>query len=491
MAAAAPPAGMPHRGWTLLTVCLGAFMATLDTSIVSIALPQMARDLGASLAAISWVMMAYLITNASLLLSSSRLGDMLAPGRLFLGGITIFGLASIVCGLSSQTWTLVAARAVQGLGASLMLGVAPKIITTTYGEGERGLPLGLFSTAFATGVTVGAPLGGFITSAWGWPMVFFINPPICLGALLLGGRFLLRLRPETPWEGRSFDWQGGTLFFVSVSLLMWALTQVRTQGWLDVKIVVALGGAGAAFLFLLIMERRQTMPLLHGELWRNPDFYLGSTTVVLTFAAVMGTFFLLPFYLEGLFGLPPKTVGWLLAVLSFSNALVSPLGGFYADRWNNLLVLRLGAFLVVGGLCGLLWLGPSTSLGLLVFVFALTGVGFGMFQAPNLNEMLRGVRTQMLGLAAGTNAVLKNLGSLLGIALMVTMAALGDRQPASPATGQCLEWPCFQRAFAAAALLAALNALVNLLPRQRLQRSKLRGRISVQKGKDREKPSGP
>jgi EmrB/QacA subfamily drug resistance transporter len=467
MAAVTPPARVEKRGLTLLTVCVGAFMATLDTSIVNIALPQMARDLGVSLAAISWVMMAYLIANASLLLSSSQLGDMLPPGRLFLAGLLIFSLASALCGFSTQIWQLVVARAIQGAGASLMLGVAPKIITMIYREGERGLAFGLFSTAFATGISVGAPLGGFISSAWGWPWIFFITLPIGVLAVLAGGRLLMKLQPATGWQWRAFDWQGGILFTLSISLFMWALTQVRTLGWGDIKVLGALGGAGAAFLLLNLVERRQEMPLLSGVLWHSRAFCLGALAVVLTFAAVMGTFFLLPFYLEEIYQLPPRTVGWLLAVLSFSNALVSPVGGLYGDRWNNLLVLRLGAFLLVGGLGALWWLGPAISQGLLVLVFAVTGIGFGLFQAPNLNEMLLGVKPQVLGLAAGTNAVLKNVGALLGIALMVTMVAMGDKHQVSLKAGQCLGWTCFQRAFALSVTLGVLNLLFILVPRGR------------------------
>jgi EmrB/QacA subfamily drug resistance transporter len=464
MAAATPPVKIEQRGLTLLTVCLGAFMATLDTSIVNIALPQMARDLGASLEVISWVMMAYLIANAALLLSSSQLGDMLAPGRLFLAGMLLFSLASALCGFSTQIWELIAARAVQGAGASLMLGVAPKIITIIYREGERGLAFGLFSTAFATGISVGAPLGAFITSAWGWPWIFFIKLPLCVVAILAGGRLLWRLQSGTARDWRAFDWQGGVLFTLSISLFMWALTQVRTQGWQDIKIIGALAGAGIAFLLLLLVEPRRETPLLPVVLWHSRAFCLGSLAVVLTFAAVMGTFFLLPFYLEEIFHLPTKTVGWMLAVISFSNALISPVGGLLGDRWNNLLVVRLGSLLIVGGLTGLVWLGPSSQ-GLLVLVFAIIGIGFGLFQAPNLNEMLLGVKPQVLGLAAGTNAVLKNLGALLGIALTVTMVAMGDRPQESLKAGQCLSWACFQRALALGVILGGLNLLFNLVPR--------------------------
>ena len=467
-AATAPvPVKAEKRGLTLLAICVGAFMATLDTSIVNIALPQIARELGASLSAISWVMIAYLIANASLLLSSSRLGDMLAPGYLFLGGMLIFSLASTACGFSTQTWQLILGRAIQGAGASLMLGVAPKIITIIYPEGERGLAFGLFSTAFATGISIGAPLGAFITSAWGWPWVFFIKLPMCIVAVLAAGRLLMRLGPIGYYRRHEFDWQGGVLFTVSVSLFMWALTQVRSQGWLNINILGALAGAAVTFLLLLLVERRQKMPLLPGILWHSRAFFLGALAVVLTFAAVMGTFFLLPFYLEEIIHLSPTTVGWMLAVLSFSNALVSPLGGLAGDRLNNLLVLRLGALLILAGLIALFWLGPAISTRLLALVFVVIGIGFGLFQAPNLNEMLQGVKPQMLGLAAGTNAVLKNVGALLGIALMVTMASLGDRHQLS-LKGGVLGWTSFQRAFALSAALGMFNLLFNLLPRKRV-----------------------
>ncbi len=471
MAAAVPPARAQNRGLTLLAVCSGAFMATLDTSIVSITLPQMARDMEASLPVISWVMLAYLLVNASLLLSSSQMGDLWPPGWLFGAGMLIFGLASAACGLSQHLWQLITARAVQGLGGSMMLAAAPKIITLTFQEGERGLPFGLFSTAFASGVTVGAPLGGFIAASWGWPWIFFLNLPIAGLALGVSGRHLYRLQLASGGSRRQFDWLGGLLFTASIALFIWALTQVRTQGWQHPTIWGALGGAAAAFVMLLWVERRQPWPLLPGQLWRRGAFYVGAVTVVLTFAAVMGTFFLLPFYLDEIYHLPPQTVGWLLAVLSCSNALISPLGGFFGDRWSNLGVLRLGALLILGGLAALWWWGPLATRGQLVLIFVVTGMGFGLFQAPNLNEMLWGVKPQVLGLAAGTNAVLKNIGALLGIAGLVTVATWGAEEAGPLRTGHCLTWSCFQRAFLAASFLAALNVLMNLLPRRRLVRS--------------------
>lgn len=453
-----------RRSLTLLTVCSGAFMATLDTSIVNVALPQIARDLEASLALISWVIMAYLITNAAFLLSSGRWGDLWAPGRLFLGGMMLFALASAACGLSRTLDRLVLARAVQGLGASLMLGVAPKIITTLYREGERGLPLGFFSTAFATGVTVGAPLGGWLTATFGWPSIFFINLPLAVIAGSSAGYRLWRLQPPGAHNAR-FDWPGTILLLPLIAGLIWGLTLARQQGWTAPLTSLTWIWVAVGFLLLLWLERRQPHPLLPRSLWLDRAFVLGSLAVVITFAAVMGTFFMLPFFLE-VMGLPVTTIGWLLAVLSGTNALVSPLGGFYGDRWNNLLVLRSGSLLLFSGLTALLWLEPPVRLGSLLLVFAVIGMGFGLFQAPNLNDILKGLPPTALGLAAASNAVLKNLGALLGVALLVTAAGTGLSRSLSQ-VDLCLALKCFRRAFGLAAALAGFNLLLNLFPRRR------------------------
>ncbi len=466
MVPARRPDQVGQRGLMLAAVCLGAFMATLDTSIVSITSPLMARELQVSLPVISWVMLAYLLTNASLLLSNSQLGDFLPPGRLVLAGMVIFGLASAACGFSRHITPLILARACQGLGASLMLAMAPKIITLAFQEGERGLPFGLLSTAFASGVTVGAPLGGFIAAAWGWPWIFLINLPIIGVALLISGRPLFRLRVGARCSSDRVDWRGGLFLTISMVMGLWALTQVPTKGWRQPLIWLAFGGATLGFACLLWVEKRQPCPLLAGALWRSRAFALGAVAVIFTFAAVMGTFFLLPFYLEEIFRLPTQTVGWLLAVLSLSNAMISPLGGWVGDRWSNLGILRLGAGLILLGLLTLWWSGPEAGQGRLLLIFAVIGMGFGLFQAPNLNEMLRGVAPTILGLAAGTNAVLKNLGSLLGVAGLVSVVTWGEDAAATLTSGICPAWNCFQRAFLAAILIAALNFLLNFIPRR-------------------------
>jgi EmrB/QacA subfamily drug resistance transporter len=463
--AASPENYNLNRRVVLLAVCLGAFMATLDTSIVNIALPQIAGDFNCSLVQISWVMLIYLLMNVSLLLTSGRLGDLLAPGKLFLLGLVVFTGASALCGLSPSLAWMLAGRALQGIGGSLMLGVAPKLIALAYSEGERGLALGLFSTAFATGISVGAPLGGVITTYLGWPFIFYLNIPICAVAFGVGSRVLAPIRARKAWNWQSFDLGGAVILAGTLGLFLLGLTWIRQSGWS----ALTLGALGAAMLLALtlhFLERRHPEPLLHRELWRRWPFIVGSVAVVLTFAPVMGTFFLLPFFLEQVYRYTPDQTGFLLAALSGSNALVAPFGGYLADRLGNLLILRTGAGLILAGLISLIFIGPESATLTLAGRFVVLGLGFGLFQAPNLNEILLGVKPSLIGLAASTNAVLKNLGSLLGITLMVMVFAWLSQAHLALGWGSTMDISSFQKAFALAALVAALNLATNLLPRK-------------------------
>jgi EmrB/QacA subfamily drug resistance transporter len=458
-------AGRSRKG-ILATACLGAFMATMDTSLVNVALPQIAQAFGSSISQISWVMVAYLLTNASLLITAGRLSDLLSPGRLFILGVGLFGGSSVLCSLSNSLAWLVAGRVCQGVGASLMLGVSPKLITLAYGEGERGLALGFFSMAFATGITIGTPLGGFILTYLNWPWVFLVNPVIGALALIAGSRRLLQFKGEKTWDWASLDLWGSITLAGALALLILTLTWLRETGLTTAWNLGALAATGGIFTLLLYLEGRQPAPLLHKELWRRRGFVIGSAGVLLAFASVMGSFFLLPFFLGQIFSFQPYQIGLMMALLSLTNAIVSPLGGFMADRIGNLRVLRTGTVLIFLGLISLAYTSPATSTLGLAGRLILAGLGFGLFQAPNLNDILRGLPPSFLGLAASTNSVLKNLGALLGVVAMVSALSLGQLHQVSLKSGICLGISCFHQAFIGAAVLAGLNLLLNLLPRE-------------------------
>jgi EmrB/QacA subfamily drug resistance transporter len=450
----------------LFTTALGAFMATMDTSLVSVGLPQIASYLNTSVAAISWVMVAYLLANASLQIVVGRLADLAAPGRLFLVGVSVFAAASGLAGLSPSFPFLIMFRVMQGMGGALMLGVAPKLISLAFPEGERGFALGMFSAGFATGVTLGAPLGGLLLTFVSWRFLFFVNPLLGLVVLVLGSRTLRTFRAPQAWKWRTLDPWGAIILISTLALFILTLTGIRDHGWADTRNYLGLALVVGGLAFLIITEQRQPNPLLHQELWLSRGFLLGAFGVLLAFACVMGSFFLLPFFLVQVYNYPPAQVGLMLAVLALSNVLMSLLGGYLADRVGNIIILRIGLSFICLGLFSLGAATPQTSTLSLAPRLALTGIGLGLFSAPNLNEILRGAPTNLMGLAASTTAVLKNLGALLGVIVLVAALGWGQVKPVTLKSSACLGSACFQRAFWLAAGLAALNFLINLLPRE-------------------------
>lgn len=438
----------------------------MDTSLVSVGLPQIARSMETSVAAVSWVMVAYLLTNASLQMVVGRLADLAAPRSLFVAGVTLFAGASALGGLSPTFALLIICRLVQGVGAALMLGTAPKLITLAFPVGERGFALGMFSAGFATGVTLGAPLGGLLLTWFDWRTLFFINPGLGLLALAVGRGPLRAFGAPRDWAWRTLDPWGGIMLTATLALAILTLTGLRDHGLGHMRSLLGLALAVGSLILLMFTERRQPNPLLHRELWLSRDFLLGSFGVLLAFGCVMGSFFLLPFLLVQVYGYAPAKVGLMLAVLSLSNALMSFLGGSLADRVGNLIILRTGLGCICLGLFSLGAATPETGTAGLAARLALTGMGLGLFSAPNLNEILRGVQSGLMGLAASTNAVLKNFGALLGVIGLVAALGMGSEEPITLKSGACLGAACFQRAFWWAAGLGALNFLVNLLPRK-------------------------
>jgi len=449
----------------LVIACLGAFMATMDTSLVSVGLPQIAHSLETSVAAVSWVMVAYLLASASLQIMVGRLADVASPGRLFLTGVVLYAGASAIGGVSPGFLFLIICRVAQGVGGALMLGVAPKLISLEFPERERGLALGLFSAGFATGVTMGAPLGGLLLTFLNWRALFFVNPVLGIILVAAGRKVLKKFRAPQAWEWRTLDPWGGLILTATLGLLVLTLTGVRDSGMTMPNLLSLLLVAGGLAL-LMLTEQRQCNPLLHRELWLSRSFLLGAFGVLLAFACIMGAFFLLPFFLVQVYDFSPAKVGLMLAVLSLSNAVMSFVGGYLADRLGNVRILRAGLGLICVGLLGLGAANRETSTFSLAGRLALMGMGLGLFSAPNLNEILRGVQPRLMGLAASTSAVLKNLGALLGVIVLVAALGWGSAEPVFLKSGGCFDAACFQRAFWLAAMGAALNFLVNLLPRR-------------------------
>src|SRR5664279_1522592 len=410
-----------ERKWLILTsVSLGSLMATLDGSIVNIALPAMQTDFRVDLTTIEWVVVAYLLVVGSLLLPCGRLGEVLTFKRVYLVGFAVFTLASICCGASPNVAWLVGFRVVQGVGAAMIMAMGPAIVARTFPASERGRALGLNAVSVSIGLSLGPALGGVLTQVGSWRAIFLINAPIGLLAIAWAARVL---PAETPGTGQSFDVRGAALSGVTVFALLLALSDGQQWGWASpatIGLLLAFIVLGAAFL---VAEGRAIQPMIDLALFRIRPFSAGLASVVVAFAGLFAATFLLPFLLEQGSGFSPIEAGLLLTPMPITMALVAPFSGAASDRFGPRILASAGMAIMALGLLSLTQLPASFALPDLVWRLVLLGLGQGLFMSPNSSAVLGSVPRPRLGTASGTLAQMRVNGQVLGVALSGAIVA--------------------------------------------------------------------
>jgi EmrB/QacA subfamily drug resistance transporter len=458
-----------QRKWLILTsVSLGSLMATLDGSIVNIALPAIQTDFHIDLTTISWVVVAYLLVVGCLLLPFGRLGELVTFKRVYLTGFAIFTLASVCCGASPNVPALVGFRLVQGVGAAMLMAMGPAIVARTFPAAERGRALGLNGVSVAVGLSLGPALGGILTQAATWRAIFLINAPIGVLAILWAYRIL---PAETPGKGQTFDIRGATLSGLSLLAVLLALSEGQQWGWTS-PVVVGLALTfvvlGAAFL---ATERRAVQPMIDLALFRSRPFSAGLASVVVAFAGLFTATFLLPFFLEQGSGFTPIEAGLLLTPVPITMALVAPLSGAASDRFGPRAPASLGMAVMVLGLLSLTELPVNFALPDLIWRLVLLGIGQGMFMSPNSSAVLGSVPRLRVGTASGTLAQMRVNGQALGIALSgaivatrlpIHMAELGRGEPTAAIKAAALAG-AIHDAFVIAALVCCVGIVTSLI----------------------------
>jgi EmrB/QacA subfamily drug resistance transporter len=458
-----------ERKWLILTsVSLGSLMATLDGSIVNIALPAIQTDFRIDLTTVEWVVVAYLLVVGSLLLPFGRLGEVLTFKRVYLAGFAIFTLASVCCGAAPNAAGLVAFRAVQGIGAAMLMAMGPAIVAHTFHDRERGRALGLNGLSVAIGLSLGPALGGILTQVATWRAIFLINAPIGLLAILWAARVL---PAETRGKDESFDIKGAALSGVALFALLLALSDGQEWGWTSPAIVglfiafIVLGGA------FLVAERSSIQPMIDLALFRIRPFSAGLASVVVAFAGLFTATFLLPFLLEQGRGFSPIEAGLLLTPMPITMALVAPLSGAASDRFGPRILASAGMAITVLGLLSLTQLPVDFALPDLIWRLVLLGVGQGMFMSPNSSAVLGSVPRPRVGTASGTLAQMRVNGQALGIALSgaiiatrlpVHLAELGSSAPTAAVRSAALAG-AIHDAFVVAALVCCLGIVTSLV----------------------------
>jgi EmrB/QacA subfamily drug resistance transporter len=406
---------MARKWWTLLVVCVGSFMLLLDVTIVNVALPEIERDLGATLTDLQWVLDAYVLALASLTLIAGSLGDRLGRRRVFAAGLTLFTLASLLCGFAADPLQLELGRALQGIGGAAMFGTVLALIAQEFPAGERAVALGAWGATVGAGVAVGPLVGGVVVEQLGWAWVFFINIPIGAGALALT---LARVAESRERHRERLDWPGVVTLASGLFLLVFGLVRGNGEGWSSPEIVAALGGSAVLLMAFVAIELVTTEPLLDVRLFRIPAFAGASVAALAISAAVFAMLLYFVLYLQNVLGYSPLETGLRLLPITLAAFFFAPLAAKLAERVPLRVFLGGGLALAGTGLLAMRGLQVDSEWTALLVGFVLAGAGSGLVN-PTLAEAAIGVvPRERAGVATGINNTFRQVGIAVGIALL-------------------------------------------------------------------------
>jgi EmrB/QacA subfamily drug resistance transporter len=422
----------PTRKWlTLVITCLGFFMVLLDASIVTVALPTIQNDLNANLNDLQWVVDAYTLPFAALLLTAGTLSDRFGRKQLFLWGLVIFTLGSALCGFAPSLGWLIAGRVVQGIGGAALSPGSLAVLAAAFTEPrERTVSLGIWSGVSGVALAAGPLIGGTLISAINWQAIFFVNLPLGVLGLLFGLAVLVESR--NPAADR-LDLPGQLLAIGGLVALTYALIEGNTQGWTSPLILGLFLGAAVLLLGFLLVESRSAEPLLPLTFFRTAIFSVANLAALTVGFALLGTVFFIAQYFQGVQGFTAFGSGLHSLPNTAGIFLAAPLAGALAARFGPRLPVTVGAVLAGIALLLLTQVGPATDYGRLWWNLGMFGVGVGLMLSPLTSAVLGAVPPARTGLASSVINTSRQIGGVIGVALL---GALVQNQYASNITAR-------------------------------------------------------
>ena len=409
------------RKWRVFgIVACGSFMATIDLSVVNLALPSLRDQFGIDLAQVEWVVLTYLLVITSLLLTMGRLADLVGRSRLYNLGFVVFTAGSILCGLAPSIQALMAFRTIQAVGASMLISSATAVLLDAFPSSQRGQVMGLNGTIFSAGAMVGPILGGVLLTYLGWRAIFLVNVPIGILGMVLAFRFLPR---QTGVRGARFDVLGSVLVGLAIVSLLLAINQGQQHGWtLVVKLLLAATLVSTAAF--IARELTAADPLLSFGLFRTPGYGNAMLAQSMSSLGMAGNIFLLPFFLVSIQGRSEAQAGTIIIASSITSFLVQPIGGWLADRFEVRYVASFGLAIMIAGYWLYSGVSASWSATEVVPRLIVMSIGAGMFMSPNASAAYRDVEPADRGLAVGAMAFVRNLGLTVGTAVAASVWTL-------------------------------------------------------------------
>jgi len=403
-----------NKGLILVNVVLLTFMACLDGSIVNVALPVMAGYFSVGMNSIAIIVSVYLVTITAAILIFGRLGDIFGTTKIFMLGTAVFTIGSFLCAISNSMNLLVIARVIQAIGAAGYMATNQGIITRVFPANERGRALGILGSAVALGNLVGPPLGGFIIDIASWKYIFLINIPIGIFAFILGIKIL-------PKNGKSvkakFDVKGALLYITFIISLFGALLYGQKMGFTSPIIIGGFVLAVIAFILFVKIEKNEDSPLLELGIFKNRLFSLSILCGFLLFVSMSFSNIILPFYFQDALKLTPAMTGLYMMTYPLVLIVVAPVSGYLSDRIGSELLTFLGLVIFSIGFFLMATLNQNFEPIKLVLFIAVMSLGNGLFQSPNNSLIMSTVPRNRLGIAGSINALVRNLGLVLGITM--------------------------------------------------------------------------
>lgn len=416
----------PVMSPALASLALSILLPSLGTSIANIGLPALMQAFGASFQAVQWVVLAYLLAITTLIVGAGRLGDLLGRRRLLLAGIAVFSLASALCGLATALPLLIAARAIQGLGAAIMMALAMACVGEIIPREKAGRAMGVLGSMSAIGTALGPSLGGVLIAAAGWPAIFMILLPPGLLAFVLVHRHLPASPPAGQQDGTGFDVPGTATLAVTLAAYALALTVGRGDfGGLNLAL---LAGAGLGLVFFLRMEARAPFPLIQPGMFRDRPLSAGLAGSALVSTVLMATLVVGPFHLSQTLGLDPTRTGLVMSLGPLVAALTATPAGRLVDRLGARPMSLLG-LAGIGGACVLLAVLP-TALGVPAYLgpMLILTASYALFQTANNTGVMGGIAPAQRGLVSGMLNLSRNLGLITGTAVLGAVFSAGGLQ---------------------------------------------------------------
>jgi len=420
-----------RRWWTLGALCFALFMIMLDNTVVNVALPAIQSDLGISVSELEWTVAAYALTFASLLLTGGKLGDLLGRRLIFTIGLAVFTLSSLACGLSSTAPELISARAVQGIGAALMMPATLSIISATFHARERGMAIGIWAGVSAVALAIGPLLGGVITEHISWNWIFYVNVPIGVLAVIAAIVVVPESR-DTSREQR-LDLPGLATSAAGLFALVYALIEAHSYGWTSARILGLFAIAAVALVAFVLLELHQRVPLLDLSLFRNGTFAGANLVAILVTLAMFGIFVFFPIYMQTFRGWSPIQAGAALLPWTLMIVIFAPIAGKLSDRVGSRWLMA-GGMTVVAICCLLLsTVTLHSSFWHMLPAFILGGLGMSFVMTPMSAAAMGAAPVDKAGVASGVLNTFRQVGVALGIGIMG--AIITNRAAAAAADG--------------------------------------------------------